>query len=98
MCYFQDTATTNSQLTTVQRCSLHAVVASLLTLIPFVMGVAPLQEYADQVSYQNVYLKRKSIFFIVDHHPSEAESSSSAATAEKQNRTTWWELSHSASE
>ncbi|KAF4526748.1 hypothetical protein B566_EDAN015095 [Ephemera danica] len=45
----QDMAITSSHLSSVQRCNLHAIVASLLALLPFVIRVAPLQEYANQI-------------------------------------------------
>jgi hypothetical protein len=48
--YFQDTALTNGSLSTAQKYNLHAVVASLLVLIPNVVPISPLMEYAEKVS------------------------------------------------
>ncbi|PSN53111.1 Protein EFR3 cmp44E [Blattella germanica] len=45
----QDTALTNGSLSTAQKNNLHAVVASLLILIPNVVSITPLMEYAEKV-------------------------------------------------
>ncbi|XP_069676587.1 protein EFR3 homolog cmp44E isoform X1 [Periplaneta americana] len=45
----QDMALTNASLTAAQKNNLHAVVASLLILIPNVVPITPLMEYAEKV-------------------------------------------------
>jgi hypothetical protein len=53
--YFQDTALTNGALSAAQKYNLHAVVASLLVLIPNVVPITPLMEYAEKAS--SIFLK-----------------------------------------
>jgi hypothetical protein len=48
---FQDTALTNGSLSAAQKYNLHAVVASFLVLIPNVVPITPLMEYADKASF-----------------------------------------------
>jgi hypothetical protein len=60
--YFQDTALTNGSLIVAQKYNQHAVVASLLVLIPNVVPITPLMEYAEKASF--IFPKSRICIFI----------------------------------